>query len=142
MAKIKDKDNTIKAKILKCDCPINAKVEDNDKDIDASILNDVVPATTEKKGVIRIATDDEAVEGLSENTAITPHTLNLVANFVFTQGIASDVWEIEHTLNKEPSVTVVDTANEEQIPDRKVYNSKNKVTLYFLSEFAGRAILN
>ena len=64
------------------------------------------------------------------------------ANYTHEQGIASKEWIIVHNLEKEPSVVVVDTAGEEQIPDRKVYNSKNQVTLYFLSEFAGKAYLN
>lgn len=64
------------------------------------------------------------------------------ANYTHEQGIASKEWVINHNLEKEPSVVVVDTADEEQIPDRKVYNSKNQVTLYFLSEFAGKAYLN
>jgi hypothetical protein len=63
-------------------------------------------------------------------------------HYTHEQGIASSVWVIKHNLNKEPSVVVVDTADEEQIPDRKVYNNKNQVTLYFLSEFAGKAYLN
>lgn len=64
------------------------------------------------------------------------------ANYKHEQGIASKEWVINHNLEKEPSVVVVDTADEEQIPDRKVYNSKNQITLYFLSEFAGKAYLN
>jgi hypothetical protein len=68
--------------------------------------------------------------------------LNKVTHYTHEQWLASDVWVIEHNLNKEPSVTVVDSAEEEHIPDKKVYNSKNKVTLYFLSEFTGKAYLN
>lgn len=63
-------------------------------------------------------------------------------HYTHEQGIASSVWVINHNLNKKPSIVVVDTADEEQIPDRKVYNNKNQVTLYFLSEFAGKAYLN
>lgn len=142
MAKIKETDTTIKATKIESKCPIHCNIDDTDETIKAVVIKENVDATTTRKGIIRIANDDEAIEGLSENTAITPHTLKLVTHFVFTQGIASNIWEIEHNLNKEPSVTVVDTANEEQIPDKKVYNSQNKVTLYFLSEFAGRVLLN
>lgn len=62
--------------------------------------------------------------------------------YTHEQAIASDVWVIHHNLNKRPSVTVVDTAETEQIPDEKVYNDENTITLYFISEFSGKAYLN
>lgn len=134
-------EHTIKANIIGGGTPISANIVKEKKTIKSQI-SQVPSATTEVKGIIRIATENEAIEGTSNNLAITPYTLNKVTTYTHEQGIASDVWEIEHNLNKKPSVTVVDTADEEQIPDRKVYNTKNKVTLYFLSEFAGKAYLN
>lgn len=134
-------EHTIKANIVGGGTPISANIV-KEKKVIKSQISQVPSATTEQKGIIRIATDEEAIAGVDEKTAITPHTLNKVTTYTHEQGIASDVWEIEHNLNKKPSVTVVDTADEEQIPDRKVYNTKNKVTLYFLSEFAGKAYLN
>ena len=110
--------------------------------ISGKASSQITDASETKKGIIRIATEEEAIDGELRNVAITPHTLSTATHFVFEQGIASAVWEIEHNLNKKPSVTVVDTADEEQIPDRKAYNGKNKITLYFLSEFAGKAYLN
>ena len=62
--------------------------------------------------------------------------------YVHEQEEASDTWVINHNLGKRPSVTVVDTAEEEQIPDRKVYDNDNTVTLYFLAGFKGKAFLN
>lgn len=62
--------------------------------------------------------------------------------FVFEQGIASDVWEIQHNLNKYPSVFVVDSSGSAQIPDEIVYNSENKITITFIAAFAGKAFLN
>lgn len=134
-------EHTIKANIIGGGTPISANIV-KEKKIIKSTITTYTSATTEQKGIIRIATDEEAIAGVDEKTAITPHTLHKVTTYTHEQGIASDVWEIEHNLNKKPSVTVVDTADEEQIPDRKVYNTKNKVTLYFLSEFAGKAYLN
>lgn len=142
MARVNDLDNVIKAKILKNNCPINASVIDENETINGTIIDDIVPATTETKGIIRIATNEEAIEGTSQNTAITPSTLRLVTHYVHEQGIASKVWVINHNLNKRPSITVVDTADEEQIPEKKEYNNNNTVTLYFLAEFKGKAILN
>lgn len=145
MANIKNENVKVKAKILDNDVTIKSSVGTKDVKVKSSISN-VPSATTERKGIIRIATTEEVIDGTDNTTAITPYTLkntvNTDKNFVFEQGIASDVWVIEHNLNKKATVTVVDTADEEQVPDRKVYDGLNKVTLYFLAEFAGKAYLN
>ena len=65
-----------------------------------------------------------------------------LSTYIFEQGIAAGEWEIEHNLNKYPSVFVVDSAGTVQIPDNIQYNSDNKITLTFLSAFAGKAYLN
>lgn len=62
--------------------------------------------------------------------------------FVFEQGTASQVWEIEHNLDKQASVTFVDSSGSVQVPDDITYNSKNKITATFLAPFAGKAFLN
>lgn len=141
MANIKNENVKVKAKILDTDVTIKSSVGTKDVKVKSSI-NIVPSATTERKGIIRIATEQEAIEGVDNTTAITPYTLNKVTHYTHEQWLTSDVWVIEHNLNKEPSVTVVDSAGEEHIPDRKVYNNKDKVTLYFLSEFTGKAYLN
>ena len=64
------------------------------------------------------------------------------ANYTHEQGIANKSWVINHNLNKKPSITVVDTADEIQIPDTIIYNNKDTITVTFLSEFAGKAYLN
>ena len=134
-------ENKIKANVIGGGTPISANIIQEQKVVKANTIG-VPSATTERKGVIRIAKNEEAIDGLDNTIAITPYTLKLATHYVHEQGIASDTWIINHNLEKEPSVVVVDTAGEEQIPDRKVYNSKNQVTLYFLSEFAGKAYLN
>lgn len=141
--KVKETKDNIKAKILKEDCPIKcACIKETDTSIKANIQS-IRNATTTNKGIVRLATETEAKEGtISTNVVITPYTLKKATTYIHEQGIASDIWVIEHNLNKKPSVTVVDSADEEQIPDRKIYNTKNTVTLYFLSEFAGKAYLN
>lgn len=133
--------NVIKANVVSGGTPISGNIIKTTKKVKAGVST-IPSATTEQKGIIRIATLEEAIEGGDNTTAVTPYVLNKLTTYIHEQGIASDVWVIEHNLNKKPSVTVVDTAEEEQIPDRKVYNNKNVVTLYFLSEFAGKAFLN
>lgn len=61
--------------------------------------------------------------------------------FVFEQGVASNVWEIEHNLGKYPSVSIVDTAGNEIIASVK-YPDENNVVITMTSEFKGKAYLN
>lgn len=63
-------------------------------------------------------------------------------HFTFDQSIASNVWIINHNLNKKPSVTVVDSAESVVIPDEVKYNDLNSCTIYFLASFTGKAYLN
>lgn len=63
-------------------------------------------------------------------------------SFVYEQAIASDVWVINHNLNKCPSIYVVDTAGHMQIPDDVEVNDQNTITVTFLAAFAGYAYLN
>lgn len=62
--------------------------------------------------------------------------------YTYEQGIASDTWVITHNLNKKPSIVVVDSSGEEQVPNERIYNDENTVTLRFLAEFKGKAFLN
>lgn len=62
--------------------------------------------------------------------------------YEYEQGIPSDMWTITHNLDKSPSVSVVDSANEVQFPDEIIYNSTNSITLKFVAPFKGKAFLN
>ena len=61
--------------------------------------------------------------------------------FVYNQAISSDVWEIEHNLDKYPSVTVVDSGGSVVVGEI-VYINKNNVRIAFTSAFSGKAYLN
>lgn len=61
--------------------------------------------------------------------------------YVFEQAIASSTWEIEHNLNKFPSVTVVDSAGD-IIMCNVNYVDKNNIRIDFSAEFGGKAYLN
>lgn len=119
--------------------PIKANVAQNKNTIKANITNSP-SATEEHKGLIRIATEQEAIEGVSTNTAITPHTLRLVTNYVHEQGEASNVWVINHNLNKRPQITVTDSAGNVQSGVEK-YIDDNTIEIYFNNKFKGTAIL-
>lgn len=62
-------------------------------------------------------------------------------NYVFNQSSASSTWTINHTLNKFPSVEVVDSANDIVIGD-VTYNSITQITITFTAAFSGKAYLN
>lgn len=62
-------------------------------------------------------------------------------NFLYTQSTPATTWEIIHTLDKYPSVTIFDT-NDDVIIGEAHYNSPDKVTLTFSEAVAGRATLN
>lgn len=62
-------------------------------------------------------------------------------NFVFTQGVPSSTWVIDHNLNKFASVSVVDTAKT-TVFGEITYNTLNKLTITFSAAFAGQAYLN
>lgn len=98
-------------------------------------------ATTTKKGIIRIATNEEAIAGNLDNIAITPSTLKLVTNYVHEQAIASDTWIINHNLNKYPSVTLTYTSGEMFIANIE-YISLNQVIINLDSATTGYAYLN
>jgi ribosomal protein L35AE/L33A len=77
----------------------------------------------------------DSATSLWVNEAVLPET------FVFTQGSPSSTWNITHTLNKFPSVSVVDSANNEVEGDVH-FIDVNNLTITFSSSFAGKAYLN
>lgn len=62
-------------------------------------------------------------------------------NYVFTQGVPSSTWTIEHNLGKYPSVLVEDSANDEVEGDIK-YTDANNLVITFSAAFSGIAYLN
>ena len=65
--------------------------------------------------------------------------------FVFTQGVPSTTWTIQHNLGKFPSVGVVDTAsvaNGQLYYGDVKYIDSNNLTVTFASQFSGKAYLN
>ena len=61
--------------------------------------------------------------------------------FVFEQGVVSDTWQITHNLNKKPSVTVVDTADNVIYPAVQ-YINENSCVVTFNAATKGKAYLN
>jgi len=61
--------------------------------------------------------------------------------FVFTQGVPALVWNVNHNLNKFPSVSVVDTSNT-NVFSQIDYVDSNNLTITNTAQFAGKAYLN
>ena len=61
--------------------------------------------------------------------------------FIYNQATSSDVWEIEHNLDKYPSVTVVDSGGSVVVGEI-VYIDKNNIRITFASAFSGKAYFN
>lgn len=62
--------------------------------------------------------------------------------FVFTQGMVSRVWDIQHNTDKFPSVEVVDTQETSILGFQIEYINSNRLILTFILPFAGKAFLN
>lgn len=61
--------------------------------------------------------------------------------FVFVQTVPNTVWNVQHDLNKFPSITVIDTGDT-VVVGQYTYIDNNNVTLEFSAGFAGKAYLN
>lgn len=69
----------------------------------------------------------------------TPSQLG-AQRFIHTQAIASDTWEITHSLGGRPSIMVVDSAGTVVIGEIR-YNSNTSITILFTAPFSGFAYL-
>jgi len=61
--------------------------------------------------------------------------------YTHTQGVPSATWTVVHNLNKNPSITIVNTADE-VVAGCAEYDSADQITLTFDAPFAGKAYLN
>ncbi len=61
--------------------------------------------------------------------------------FTFTQDNPSAIWNIQHDLEKFPSVTVIDSAND-VVYGNVTYVDENNLTINFSAPFSGKAYLN
>ncbi len=63
------------------------------------------------------------------------------ANFLYTLDGSTNVYTIDHNLNKYPAVTIFD-ANNAEVETQIVFNSLNRATLTFSLPFTGKASFN
>jgi hypothetical protein len=62
-------------------------------------------------------------------------------NYVHNQGVSSAVWTITHSLDKYPSVYVIDSVGD-AVEGAVQYLTANQLTVTFSAAFSGSAILN
>lgn len=62
-------------------------------------------------------------------------------NFVFTQATPSATWNVQHNLNKFPSVTSVNNSNIKMFGE-VTYVDENNLTINFSAGFSGKAYMN
>lgn len=62
-------------------------------------------------------------------------------NYVHTQSVASATWTVNHNLNKFPSVTIVDTANDE-VEGEVNHVSNTQLIIKFSAAISGKAFIN
>lgn len=60
---------------------------------------------------------------------------------IHNQTVSSSTWNVTHNLNKYPSVSIVDSSNEEVIGEVEHINA-NSLTVKFSAPFSGKAFLN
>lgn len=97
------------------------------------------------EGVVKDSDGDTGTEG-QVLVAKADGTLNFQRSpsadtFVFTQNIPATTWSVAHTLNKLPSVMVVDTGNT-VVLGQVTYIDNSNITINFTAGFAGKAYLN
>ncbi len=97
------------------------------------------------EGVVKDSDGDTGTEG-QVLVAKADGTLNFerppaADTFVFTQNAPATTWAIAHTLNKLPSVMVVDTGNT-VVQGQVTYIDNSNITINFTAGFAGKAYLN
>lgn len=101
-----------------------------------------------------VLTDNDQLIGTDANGSVTKnYSLNSLLGYIqsnavfnastsiFNQSSASTIWNITHTMEKFPSVTVVDSS-ENVVIGEITYNSNSSITLTFASAFSGKAYLN
>lgn len=127
-------------------------VEYNDlTDIENNVLQATIHAGTGNSIRVRdlevittiFPTDKFLVVTANGEKLITAATLSDAADkhYTHTQDVVSDIWTIQHNLNKKPSVTVIDSGNSVVEGDIS-YIDNNTLTISFNGAFSGKAYCN
>lgn len=103
------------------------------------ILNDAITGLFSSSDFLA-----EVVNGDWIGRYITENDLPTIINdknYVHNQIVASNSWEIQHNLDKYPSVSIVDSGNNLVIGEIK-YIDSNNIIITFTAVFSGKAYFN
>ena len=126
---------------------INAVVGEGARIDVGQALNYIQTGTAEiedavHEGLVLIGEQVDKAEAYAESAAESAEmAYRYRSTYIHEQGVASSEWVINHNLNKFPSVTVVDSADNEIIASVK-YQSANTCIVTMSSPFKGKAYLN
>lgn len=127
--------------------PLNVVVGENAKIEVGEALHYIKTGTAEieeavQEGLVLIGEQVDRAESYAESAAESAEiAYRYRSTYIHDQGVASSEWVINHNLNKFPSVTVVDSADNEIIASVK-YQSANTCIVTMSSPFKGKAYLN
>lgn len=115
--------------------PDQTYISDNGRKINDVAINSILPEHTH--------TEDE-ISDLDKYTKAEVNNLinqNKDKNYVHDQAVVANNWICNHNLNKQPSVTVIDTAGSE-VTGEVIHNSLNQTIIKFNYPFSGQAFFN
>jgi len=86
------------------------------------------------------------IEGIITNTDINITVEQMASiyvdkHYIHNQIKSSNVWTIQHNLDKYPSVIIADSSNNVVMGDI-AFIDKNSIIVSFMAEFSGKAYLN
>ena len=111
-----------------------------------------VGLTTVQIAAIQVAID-KTVVSVDVTSTTTDRTITLTRSdastiadlykfsHIHTQTVAASTWTVTHNLGKYPSVSIVDSANEEVMGEVEHVND-NSLTIKFSAAFSGKAFIN
>lgn len=126
---------------------INAVVGENARIDVGQAINYIQTGTAEiedavHEGLVLIGEQVDRAESYAESAAESAEmAYRYRSTYIHEQGVASSEWVINHNLNKFPSVTVVDSADNEIIVSVR-YVDANTCVIDLTSPFKGKAYLN
>ena len=77
----------------------------------------------------------------NEGGSIQDFLNDIDKHYEHNQVLPNEIWEIQHNLDKFPSITVIDSADTVVYGEMQ-YIDKNNLRIIFSGEFAGKAYLN
>lgn len=127
--------------------PLNVVVGENANIEVGEALHYIKTGTAEidaavEEGLVLIGEQVDRAESYAESaTESAEMAYRYRSTYIHEQGVASSEWVINHNLNKFPSVTVVDSADNEIIVGVR-YVDANTCVIDLTSPFKGKAYLN